>query len=86
VTTPEQLRSAISEAMKETRPVVVNVMIEPSSKKKLVSYLLADCLLSRVLDGCLMEVTEIPSYNSTKLPHVLARSVERVRIYYVVRL
>jgi hypothetical protein len=37
VTTPSQLREAITVAVNETRPVVINVMIEPSGQKKLVS-------------------------------------------------
>jgi thiamine pyrophosphate-dependent acetolactate synthase large subunit-like protein len=36
VNTPVQLRQAVKDALNESRTVVVNVMIEPSGKKKLV--------------------------------------------------
>ena len=36
VTTPAELRKATKDALEETVPVIVNVMIEPSGKKKLV--------------------------------------------------
>jgi hypothetical protein len=37
VRTPSELEEAIKSALPEKRPVIINVMIEPGGKKKLVS-------------------------------------------------
>jgi thiamine pyrophosphate-dependent acetolactate synthase large subunit-like protein len=36
VKTPGELRRSIADALAETKPAIVNVMIEPSGNKKLV--------------------------------------------------